>query len=415
MKAKKIGSKSIEVLKAENPRTIVLEGAVRSGKTVVSLIKFYSHVLDSNENVFLMAGATMGSVSRNCITGDFGIIAISGGKFKQRVDQDGNHYLELQGTEKKVYYVGADNEKSYRKIQGLSIAGFYADEVTNMAKSFFFMALTRSVASQNPLDIITLNPENPSHWFYSDYLNRLDEEQPAGYYYFHFLLHDNSALSEQRISEISKQFTGVFYQKYILGLRVRAEGACYPSFSKANIIDFFDEKKIKYIQIGVDIGGNKSATVFTATGFYFENNTMNMIVLDEMYDTKNKNTETLIESFKSFVNRMKEKYITSDCYVDSAEQLIMKSLRNTGVINVHNSLKKRIIDRIRITDLLLSKKRLYILSHCKNIISAFEAACWNDKSIEPQRLDDGTTNIDSLDSFEYSFENKIGELSYDNA
>jgi PBSX family phage terminase large subunit len=408
-KIKKMGEKSQEILRLQNPRTIVLEGAVRSSKTVVSLVKFYQHVLMSNENTFLMAGATMGSVSRNCIINDFGIIAISGGKLKQKVDADGSHYLQVGDTEKRIYYVGAENKASYKKIQGLSIAGFYADEAPNMDRAFFMMALTRSIASENPLDIITLNPEAPGHWFYKEYLENLEKSNNR-YYYYHFTLDDNSSLTETRKKEIAGMFTGVFYKKYVLGQRVRAEGACYPSFnSVVNVVDTIPP--LLYVQIGVDIGGNKSATSFTATGFYIVSKKIHVIALDELYDTKNKDTETVIENFERFVTNIKSRFNCADIYVDSAEQLLIKSFKNLGVGNIRNSLKKPIIDRIRIVDLLFSQERLTIYKKCTNLIEAIESAVWDDKAKKETRLDDGTVNIDSLDSFEYSIENRLKDLT----
>ena len=196
----------------------------------------------------------------------------------------------------------------------------------------------------------------------------------------------------------------------MLGLRVRAEGACYPSFTSENIIDSLPEEHIIDAQIGVDIGGNKSATTFALVGYFVRGRKMCAVLIDEYYDKENKDTESVIEAFKSFVRRHREMYPISGAYVDSAEQLILKSLKNTGVVNVYNSLKKPVVDRIRFADLMYSQRRLFIMRHCKNTIGAKQSASWNDKSQKEERLDDGSVNVDSLDALEYAYENRMRDF-----
>lgn len=410
----RMGKKSQEILRLNNIRTLVLEGAVRSGKTVVSLVKLYQLFLSSPDQTHLMFGATMGALSRNCLLGDFGLIAISGNKLKKKVDSDGSHYLTID-DKKKIYYVGADNERSYRKIQGISAGIIYGDEVINAVKSFFQMARTRNAAAVNPVDIFTLNPDSPGHWFYKDYLNELDIRKPEGYHYYHFDLKDNTALSQKRIDEIANQFTGVFYKRFVLGQRVKAEGACYPSFNEhIHVIDTLPDY-ILFVQFGFDIGGNKSATSLTATGFYRLNNKINIVVIDEEYiehkkDESTRDPNIIIKRAETFILNIKSKYRSADLYIDSAEQIMKKGLSNRGVINVHNSLKKPVIDRIRFVDMMLSQNRLHIFKKCVNTIEAIQSAVFNDKSIKEERLDDSSSNIDSLDSFEYSFEDKMKEI-----
>ena len=92
-----------------------------------------------------MTGNTLGSISRNCIYGDYGFIAITGGKAKPKTDTDGSKYLQL--GPKKIFYCGADNDSSFKKIRGLTIGGWYADEIQLHAKTFIETALARSFAA----------------------------------------------------------------------------------------------------------------------------------------------------------------------------------------------------------------------------------------------------------------------------
>lgn len=390
---------------------IVLEGAVRSSKTFTSLVKWYHYVLNSPETVFLMSGATMGSLSRNCLEGDYGFLSITGNKAKKKTDSDGSKYLDVAG--KKIYYCGAENAGSYKKIRGITIGGWYADEVSLHDKDFIQTALARSFTSTDLMNLWTLNPETPTHFIYKEYIDKYQEEKTKGYHWFHFLMQDNPAITEERLVEISSQYSGVFYKRYVLGLRVRAEGGCYPSYDPGiNVLDEVPkDARLLYVNIGVDIGGNKSATSFTADGFYIYNNKITLIVLDEFYDSENKSTESVLFNYETFVKKIKKQYHNVvDCYVDSAEQLILKSMRNKGMVNVRGSLKKPIVDRIRFLDLQFSSKRAFILRKCRKTIEAVETAVWNMKAEGETRLDDGLQNVDSLDSMEYGFEKAMRDF-----
>jgi PBSX family phage terminase large subunit len=383
----------------------VYEGSVRSAKTVTSLVQWYRYVLSSPENVFLMSGNTLGSISRNCIIGDYGFVSITGGKAQQRTDTDGSKFLQL--GKKKIYYCGADNIASFKKIRGLSIGGWYADEINLHHRDFIETAFARSFASQDRQNIWTLNPDAPNHWIYGEYIDKYLDDKTAGYNYFHFTLDDNPALSETRKAEIASQFTGVFYKRYVLGLRVRAEGQIYTSFSDANIIDELP-KNIYRVTLALDFGGNKSATAGCAVGWYLEDRRLKIVILDEFYDTKNKSVESIHQGWKTFCQRFTR---VERCFGDSAEQLIIKSLNaDPGLPHMDNAMKRPVLDRIRLYDMLFAQDRAKIMRKCKETISAFENACWDDKASEDVRLDNGTTNIDSLDAAEYAIERDMTEL-----
>jgi PBSX family phage terminase large subunit len=381
---------------------------VRAAKTVTSLIQFYRLVLSSRDKVFLMSGNTQGSISRNCILGDFGLLAITGNKAQQKTDTDGSKYLLL--GDKKIFYVGADNIASYKKIRGLTIGGWYADEINLHHKEFIETAFARSFAALDRFNIWTLNPSAPGHFVYKDYLDKYRDNQTPGYNYFHFTLDDNPALTEERKAEIAAQFSGVFFQRYVLGQRVQAEGACYPSFSRSNIINTLPKEPIMFCQIGSDIGGNKSATCYALTGFFYRDKKMHIVLIDELHDKENKSTESILKNFKNFVSNGRKKYPCTEAFTDSAEALIKRSMDELGIINVNNSLKKPVVDRIRFADLMFTQGRMHIMSHCKHTIEAIQSAIWNPKIMHDERLDDGTTNIDSLDAFEYSYENQMRDF-----
>lgn len=386
----------------------VWEGAVRSGKTTETLIAWMHYMLVSPEHIFLMSGATQGSLVKNCIDNDFGLIALTGGSAEKRTDRDGNKFIYWLGN--KIYYVGSDTRVSYKKIRGLTIGGWYADEINLHHRTFIEEAFRRTIASKDRRHIWTLNPDVPDHWIYTDYTDRYAEQRLKGFRLHHLTMDDNPAITDERKEEIKQQYTGVFYLRYVLGLRVRAEGGCYPSWGGQYILDAYP-KNILFTEIGIDVGGTGSASAFAAVGYFKEDGKpLSIVILDEHYDKTNHSTERLVSDFKGFAERVKKRWRLVEAFVDSAEQLIMRSMRNLAVCNVRGSRKVEVNERIRFTDVMMSRGRFYVMRECKRTINAIESATWNPKANADERLDDGTTNIDSLDAMEYGYERRIGEL-----
>ena len=215
---------------------------------------------------------------------------------------------------------------------------------------------------------------------------------------------------EGRKAELKAQYVGIFYDRYIKGLRVNAEGGCYPSFEQKNILDKIPANPI-FVEIGADIGGTGSATAFSATLFFRnEKGTLSMCLIDEVYDKENRDVESILDNLELFTKKMRSKYNCADVNIDSAEQLIIRSFKRRGVCNVNNSLKTPIIDRIRFLEMMFATDRAFVLKTCTNTINALQSAVWKTGSIKEERLDNGTSNQDSIDSFEYSWTRRIRDF-----
>lgn len=80
-----------------------------------------------------------------------------------------------------------------------------------------------------------------------------------------------------------------------------------------------------------------------------------------------------------------------------------------ATIKVVNALKSKINDRIFATTALTAMGRLYYTEECETFQEAVSMAVWNPKNIDLERLDDGTSDIDTLDAFEYTWERDIGK------
>ena len=123
-------------------------------------------------------------------------------------------------------------------------------------------------------------------------------------------------------------------------------------------------------------------------------------------------TESVISQWKAFIDRIRARGLPIDrTFGDSAEQLIIKSINGSGVrYLMENAMKRPVIDRIRLFDVLFATGRATILKGCTKTIEAIENAVYNEKIGKDERLDDGTSNIDSLDAMEYAVERDAAQL-----
>lgn len=230
-KLKPLSPKARASIKADGWMT-VWEGAIRSGKTVASIIAWLMYLANTDEKVFFMSGKTYGSLVRNVIDGEFGLLALGAPYAEITKDRTGSTVILI--GDKKIYLFGASDDGAYMRLKGLTAGGWYADEVATHPESFIVEALARTAVSSDRRIFWTLNPTFPSHYIYSKFLDRW--EGSKGYRRYHFTLDDNLAMTEDRKRELAAQYNGRYKSIYILGLRVAATGAIYDNFSRETVV-----------------------------------------------------------------------------------------------------------------------------------------------------------------------------------
>ena len=385
-------------------RLNIFEGSVRSGKTFISMVIWGLWVARSpKESAYLMAGKTMNTLKRNVLEP---MTEIFGSRFIYNTTKK-----EARLFGRRIYLEGAANAGAEGKIRGMTLRGAYCDELTLFDEGFFVMLLSR-LSERGAKLIATTNPDNPAHWVKRDYLDnpKLDLLSIS------FTLDDNIFLPPEYVRALKSEFCGVFYDRFILGKWVAAEGRVYEHFTGANVISAQDmaeklaENRLIHSAVGVDYGGNGSASAFVHVGF--DAGYKNMYILSEYYDKRNRSAENLISAFAEYIAREKSRIpALSEAFCDSAEQLLVKSFRQSVRIEVKNARKKPINTRINLLTRLISAGRLWVSEDCPHLIEALETAVWDEHDIHKDtRLDNGTSNIDSLDAMEYAFESYERQL-----
>lgn len=223
-------------------RMNVAEGAIRSGKTIDNCI-IASMYLETCPDVYhLASGSTVANAKLNIgVCNGFGLEHIFRGRCKWAKFRDNDAlYIHTQTGEKVVIFAGGAKSNSYQKILGNSYGLWIATEINehydsdDSRSSFIKVAMGRQVASIQPMILWDLNPCNPSHPIYKDYIDAYADGFLGGYQYEHFTIADNLSISPQRFEEIKSQYTlgSVWYRRDILGERCIAEGLIYPMWER---------------------------------------------------------------------------------------------------------------------------------------------------------------------------------------
>jgi len=198
------------------------EGAVRSGKTIGSIIAFLLYVRSAPPGALAVIGKTKDSIARNVLD----VIAdVQPGSI---VYTRGATTCRILG--RLVHVIGANDAKAENVIRGLTLAGAYVDEVTVLPEAFWRQLLARN-SVRGARIFGTTNPDTPTHWLMKHYIKKLD--LPAGHpdrpnmISFHFRLPDNPSLDPEYVRSLMAENTGLWYQRNIEGKWVAATGAIY--------------------------------------------------------------------------------------------------------------------------------------------------------------------------------------------
>lgn len=315
-----------------------------------------------------------------------------------------------------VYCLGAEKVSQVAKIQGASIKYCYGDEIAKWNKEVFQMLKSRLDKTYSCFDG-ACNPENPTHW-----LKEFIDNKELDIYLQKYTIFDNPFLDTEFVNQLCKEYEGtVYYDRLILGLWKRAEGAIYRKFAD-HPEEFIKEPAatdLTEIVVGVDFGGNKSGHSFVARGYDRDNNVYGLKSVRHMNkDFKDGiDSNVLNDLLIKFVDEVQDKYGKVDfIYWDNAETTLGQSIRNAMLkanptTIVRPAKKIKIKDRIECALKLMGAGRFFITNDCETLSTALQEAVWDDKAMKDDRLDDGSSDIDTLDAFEYTIERDIKMLT----
>lgn len=404
-----LSTKQKEYLQNCNHRWNIKVGATGSGKSWLD----YAVVIPKRimalrgQGAAVLLGNTQGTLSRNILDP---MREIWGELLVGTISSDNTAML----FGRKVHILGADNKKHVARIQGMTIEYAYGDEMTTWNEAVFQMLKSRLRCDHSYFDG-TANPDNPQH-FLKKFI-----DSDADVFFQTSTIDDNPYLSPEFVAELKKEYAGtVYYNRFILGQWAAAEGVIYRQFAdsiaaKDNRFLWPVDKELRTwrVYIGVDFGGNGSKHSFVAAAILPGYSGV-VALASQRVEPYGTDADYLGNAFMLFAETVFFRYGEIHAvYCDSAEQVLIQHIRSTAkrsklswlAERIFNSKKIEINDRIRLTSILMGGGRFFYMPEADTLKEALCAALWSDKrSGKDLRLDDGTTDIDTLDAFEYIIE-----------
>ena len=376
---------------------IICDGSVRAGKTLIMSLSFVLWAMSTfNGMSFGMAGKTISSFKRNVWLTLVQMLKGRGYKIYKVPDMHDAFIISKGKTENYFYIFGGKDERSQDLVQGFTAAGFFFDEVALMPESFVNQAVARCSVEGAKM-WFNCNPDGPFHWFKVEWIDKLEEKNAL---HIHFLLEDNPSLSTSVINRYKRMFAGIFYDRFINGLWVLAEGVIYSMFTRDMVIDEIPaDVKITDKWIGVDYG-QANATVFLLIGLGTDNK---LYIMDEYYHSGRENTiqksprgyskDYFKWKIKNGVDGapVNHKYT----YIDPSAKGFIRQLYEDGerkIRNANNTVRTQgnKVDElagIELVSSLIEADMVRVLSKCKHTVGEFSSYRWDPKAQEERGED----------------------------
>lgn len=368
-------------------RINILDGSVRSGKTVITFILWGLWVATMPiDKTYLMTARTLTTLKRNCLEPMVQFFGAENFQYSISSKQG-----RLFG--RNIQFEGANDAQAEAKIRGLTLQGAYVDEITLVPEDYFTMLLSR-LSEKDAKLFGSTNPDSPSHWLKKKYLDRADE---LSIYYDTYVIDDNTFLDPEYIKSIKNEYVGVFYDRFILGKWVIAEGLVY-EFGEENITDEIPVTGEYYVSC--DYG---TMNPFSC-GLWCVNGDKAVRIKEYYYNGRETNAQRTDEEYVDDVERLIEGYNVRKIIVDPSAASFIAALkkRNHNVLRANND----VMDGIRTVARFLKKGNIKIHRSCKDAINEFGLYSWNDKSVEDAVIKENDHAMDDIRYFCYTIMKK---------
>lgn len=384
--------KQIRSIAEAEARVNIWEGAVRSGKSVASMLRWFMFIADppAQTGAFVMVGRTRDSLARNVIDvmQDERLFGNLAAEVSYRT---GAPFATILG--RKVYVLGAHDNQAEKVIRGLTVAGAYVDEVTVIQMDFFKQLLARMSVDDAKL-FGTTNPDNPMHWLKADFLDRIGSgaKKLDDWRSWHFSLDDNPRLSEKYKNSLKSEYTGLWYRRFINGEWVSAEGAVFDMWDPAKHVVEWDKlpRMAELVAMGIDYGTtNPTAAIILGRG---EDNVMYFV--DE-WGHESKEAEQrwtdaeLSKGIRRFhrarhlpelFDRFEREEPVDIVVVDPAAASFKVQLHQDG-LHTYDA-ENDVLYGVRTMSSMFSRGRLKVSSRCKGLLREIPGYAWDPKATE---------------------------------
>lgn len=354
---------------------LICDGAVRSGKTSIMSFSFFLWAMGNFDGcAFAYCGKSVGSVERNVVNPLLAIKYIHK-YFDVKYNRGGHVIVARRGNkENRFYLFGGKDESSYMLIQGITLAGVMLDEVALMPRSFVEQALARCSVTGAKM-WFNCNPENPLHWFRQEWILKAQDRKAL---HIHFLMDDNPSLDEETRQRYKNMYSGVFYQRYILGQWVMSEGLIYDMFDLTENVYRENIPSLPYSctrYIACDYGTTNPCVFLDI----YDNGEIIRVDREYRWDSRKEHRQKTDEEYANdFVEFMGD--VPATVLVDPSAASFILALRSRGVYVMEAD--NDVLDGIRKTGTLFNRRCLLVHERCSGLIDELGTYMWDDKAAE---------------------------------
>ena len=398
-----------------------LEGTTYAGKTTVGIVKFMLKVAQSYKKLHILSGLDLGTIEKNIINKDLGIIDIFGDLVKYNAGGKGQHSLpHLAYQDKIIYVLGYDNKSRWKKVLGGQYGCLYIDEI-NIAD----MEYVREVSMRCDYMMATLNPDDPSLPVYEEYINHsrplpqyeqdapeelnsmLNQEPKPGWVHWFFSFDHNAGLTAEKKAQIigNVPVGTKLYKNKIQGLRGRSTGLVF-NLKNESIITLKQAKEFKFMRFSCGVDTSYSRNSEDTFAFIFGGVTTNkkwVTLAEQIYSNKDRGTPLTPSDIPpllvEFLEHCRKEFgFGKNVFIDSADAGTIlecqKYKKNHGLTYIFQGAwkKTQIIDRINLQSGWMAREDFLIVDTCKESIKELNTYSWQEDKDIPEDRNDHTIN-----------------------
>ncbi|MBQ7598871.1 MAG: PBSX family phage terminase large subunit [Clostridia bacterium] len=350
---------------------LICDGAVRSGKTTCMSLSFIAWAFFRFDDAsFALCGKTIASLRRNIVTGLLAHLRALGFDCRDVLSRN-RIDISFGGRSNRFYLFGGRDASSAALIQGMTLHGVLFDEVALMPRSFVEQALARC-SPEGAKFWFNCNPEHPLHWFYTEWIQKAEEK---GVLHLHFQMQDNPSLSKRVIERYASMYSGAFYDRFVLGKWVAADGLVYPQAANGAYTKAVPQTKAEKSYLSCDYGTVNP----TSIGLWGLHDGVWYREREFYFDARKEGRQKTDEEYYADLEALAGERRIAAVVIDPSAASFAECVRRHGrfrVVKAHND----VLDGIRKVQDALREGRIAIGPDCRDTLREFSLYRWDESA-----------------------------------
>ena len=390
-----LSPKQREFVLEANHRWNFKGGATRSGKTYLDfrwIIPMRIRERVGKDGLTVILGVTKSTIERNVLEP---MRNLYGDTLVGTISSDNTAWLFGE----KCYCLGAEKVSQVSKIRGSSIKYCYGDEVADWNEEVFELLKSRLDKEYSCFDG-TFNPQYPGHWL----KQFLDSD--ADIFSQTYTIDDNPFLPESFKENLKKEYAGtVFYDRYILGQWVLAEGLIY-KLEDYNLVDTVPDRGEYYISC--DYG---TLNPFSAGLWCWDGKTATRI-REYYYSGRDERSNKTDEEYYTELEKLAGDLHVKSVIVDPSAASFIEVIRRHKRFTVKKAVND-VLPGIMTTARYLQDGTIKIHLSCEDAIREFGLYRWDEESTEDRPIKENDHAMDDIRYFVMTIlRHKVGKEQY---